>query len=118
MAVSGIGGIFFRARDPKALAEWYAAHFGVGAGAWGLWHPAGGASVFAPVATDSDQFPTDRPLMLNFRVDDLDDLLKRLAAAGIEAITRPEWDSEIGRFARIHDPEGNPVELWEPAPGH
>ncbi|MNC74158.1 Glyoxalase-like domain protein [compost metagenome] len=55
--------------------------------------------------------------MLNLRVEGLDDLLASLKAAGIEVITKPEWDAtpEIGRFARIHDPEGNPIELWEPA---
>ena len=53
--------------------------------------------------------------MLNFRVRDLDALLAELRAAGIEVTTNPDWDSEVGRFARIQDPEGNPVELWEPA---
>lgn len=55
--------------------------------------------------------------MLNLRVEGLDDLITSLKAAGIEVITKPEWDAhpEIGRFARIHDPEGNPIELWEPA---
>ena len=53
--------------------------------------------------------------MINFRVDDLDALVAKLTADGIEVETRAEWDSEVGRFARIHDPEGNPVELWEPA---
>ncbi len=52
--------------------------------------------------------------MINFRVRDLDAMLRQLRAAGIAAETRSEWDSEVGRFARIHDPEGNPIELWEP----
>lgn len=53
--------------------------------------------------------------MINFRVDDLDGFIARLTTSGIAVETREEWDSEVGRFARIHDPEGNPVELWEPA---
>nr|WP_240639560.1 VOC family protein [Pseudofulvimonas gallinarii] len=57
--------------------------------------------------------------MINFRVDDLDAMIAQLQAAGIAVETRPdEWDSEVGRFARIHDPEGNPIELWEPSPGN
>ena len=76
---------------------------------------AAGPTVFAPFPRDSDYFETDRAVMLNFRVDDLDALLAQLAQADIPAQTRAEWNSEIGRFARIHDPEGNPIELWEPA---
>ncbi|MCW5738489.1 MAG: hypothetical protein KIS73_30485 [Enhydrobacter sp.] len=71
--------------------------------------------VFAPFKADTDYFAPDRQWMLNLRVDDLDGLLAQLRAAGIEAITKPEWDSPgVGRFARIHDPEGNPIELWQP----
>ena len=71
-------------------------------------------TVFAPFSADTDYFPADRRFMINFRVADLDGLLADLAAAGIEA-TRREEMAGIGRFARITDPEGNPVELWEPA---
>ncbi len=116
MGVTGIGGLFFRAKDPKALGAWYAEHLGVGTGQWGLWDQQAGKTVFSPFAADSDYFPADRQYMLNLRVDGLDELLGALRSAGIEVITNPEWDSpEVGRFARIHDPEGNPVELWEPA---
>ena len=60
----------------------------------------------------------DRQMMLNLRVDRLEDLLAGLREAGIEIVTRPEWDDpSVGRFARIHDPEGNPIELWEPPAG-
>jgi predicted enzyme related to lactoylglutathione lyase len=116
MAVTGIGGLFFRAQDPKALSAWYATHLGVGDGKWGIWDQAAGTTVFSPFNADTDYFPADRQWMLNLRVDGLDALLDSLRAARIEVITKPEWDSpETGRFARIHDPEGNPVELWEPA---
>ena len=116
MGVTGIGGLFFRAKDPKALGKWYADHLGVGDGQWGLWNQDAGMTVFSPFAADTDYFPADRQWMLNLRVDGLDALLDKLRAAGITVITKAEWDSpETGRFARIHDPEGNPVELWEPA---
>lgn len=118
MAVTGIGGLFFRASDPKALGAWYLEHLGVGAaeGAW-VWDQQAGPTVFQPFKADSDYFPADKQTMLNLRVDDLDGLTASLKAAGIEVITKPEWNAmpEVGRFARIHDPEGNPVELWEPA---
>lgn len=116
MGVTGIGGLFFRARDPKALGAWYAEHLGVGDGEWGLWNQEAGMTVFSPFKDDTDYFPADRQWMLNLRVNGIDALLEKLRAAGVEVITKPEWDSpETGRFARIHDPEGNPIELWEPA---
>jgi len=124
MPVLGVGGIFFRANDPDALTAWYREHLGIGAGLaaegagpadeWS-WAAHGGPLVLAPFPADTGYWPADRPLMLNLRVSDLDDLLAGLAAAGVEVTVKPEWDSpETGRFARIHDPEGNPVELWEP----
>lgn len=114
MGVTGIGGLFFRAKDTKALSAWYAEHLGVG-GPYGMWDTDAGPTVFAPFKADTDYFPADRQFMLNLRVDDLDGLCASLSAAGIEAITKPEWNAPgVGRFARIHDPEGNPVELWEP----
>lgn len=120
MAVTGIGGLFFRSRDPAALRAWYRQHLGVGsdpgAGVW-VWDQAAGPTVFEPFKADSDYFPADRQWMLNLRVDDLDGLLASLGAAGIDIITKPEWNHpDVGRFARIHDPEGNPIELWEPVP--
>jgi predicted enzyme related to lactoylglutathione lyase len=124
MAAKGVGGLFFRARDPDALAAWYREHLGVGAGCtadpadapdpW-AWRAEGGPVVFAPFAADTDYFPADRQWMLNLRVDGLPDLIAALTAAGIAVETRAEWDEAgAGRFARVHDPEGNPVELWEP----
>ena len=124
MGILGIGGVFFRAHDPDALNEWYRKHLNVGAGCnadatgpvdeWS-WTAQGGPTVFAPFKADTDYFPADKQYMLNFRVDDIDALLESLRASGIEVITKPEWnDPTIGKFARIHDPEGNPIELWEP----
>jgi len=118
MAVTGIGGLFFRSRDPDQLMAWYLEHLGVGANmAAGqyVWEQAAGPTVFAPFKHDTDYFPKDRQWMLNLRVTQLDELLTKLRNAGIEITTKAEWNTpETGRFARIHDPEGNPVELWEP----
>lgn len=115
MGVTGVGGIFFRAKDPEMLRAWYVQHLGVGSLPYGAWETLAGASVFAPFPADTDYFSTDRQWMINFRVEDLDGLCARLATAGIPVITKPEWDMPgVGRFARIHDPEGNPVELWQP----
>lgn len=117
MGVSGIGGFFFRAGDPDRLRIWYAEHLGIGTGENGEWSTAAGPTVFAPFPADSDYFAADRPWMLNLRVDGLDAMVASLTAAGIAVTTDPEWDVPgIGRFARIHDPEGNPIELWEPEP--
>ncbi len=120
MAVTGIGGLFFRSKDPTALAAWYLKHLGVGApeGQF-LWPQQAGPTVFAPFKEASDYFPADKQWMINLRVDDLEALKASLSAAGIEIITKEEWDAspEAGRFARIHDPEGNPIELWQPPEG-
>lgn len=116
MSAVGIGGVFFRARDPKALQDWYRKHLGVGAPEGEYeWMQQAGPTVFMPFPADTAHFPADRQWMLNFRVTELDALLAALRQAGIAVITRADWDSpETGRFARIHDPEGNPIELWEP----
>jgi predicted enzyme related to lactoylglutathione lyase len=117
MGVVGIGGFIFRAQDPKKLSAWYAEHLGVGAGEHGQWETKAGPSVFMPFAQDSDYFEPYRQWMLNLRVEELDALLEKLTAAGIQVTTKPEWNMPgVGRFARIHDPEGNPIELWEQDP--
>jgi len=127
MGVLGIGGIFFRARDPDALNAWYKEHLGVGAGCnasgegepdeW-FWNTLGGPTVFAPFKETTDYFAADKAFMINLRVQGIDALLEKLRAAGIETLTKPEWDDPTtGRFARIHDPEGNAIELWEPPVG-
>lgn len=124
MPVLGMGGYFFRSRDPQALKAWYREHLGVGGGCgtdeqgkadeW-VWFTQGGPMVFEPFRADSDYFAADKQAMINLRVSDLDGLAERLRSAGIEVMTKAEWDApEVGRFARIHDPEGNPIELWEP----
>jgi predicted enzyme related to lactoylglutathione lyase len=124
MPVLGIGGLFFRTGDPDGLAAWYKRHLGIGAGCYSdpqaqpddfVWMAQGGPVVFAPFAADSDYFAADKAFMLNLRVSDLDGLIADLRAADIVVVTKAEWDMpEVGRFARIHDPEGNAVELWEP----
>jgi predicted enzyme related to lactoylglutathione lyase len=124
MPVLGVGGLFFRAQDPEALTAWYRDHLGVGAGCaaedtdpadeWS-WTVQGGPLVFAPFASASDYWAPEKQFMLNLRVRDLDGLLEQLTTSGIAVIVTPELDSpEVGRFARIHDPEGNAIELWEP----
>jgi predicted enzyme related to lactoylglutathione lyase len=114
MAVEGIGGFFFRAADPAALEAWYRDHLGIGADGM-IWQQSAGPTVFAPFEANTDYFAADRRWMLNLRVSGLDELLAALSAAGIAIVTNPEWNTpETGRFARIHDPEGNPIELWEP----
>jgi predicted enzyme related to lactoylglutathione lyase len=120
-----MGGLFFRSRDPDALSAWYKEHLGIGAGCnasgegepneW-YWQTEGGPTVFAPFKADTDYFPSDKAFMINLRVSGLDSMIETLRAAGIDIITKREWDDpSVGRFARIHDPEGNAIELWEPA---
>ena len=127
MAVVGMGGYFFRAKDHAALKAWYREHLGVGGGIGTdeggrsnpyFWYHQGGPMVFEPFAADSDYFPKDKQAMINLRVDDLAATIAGLREAGIEVITKPEWEgTEAGDFARIHDPEGNPIELWQPPKG-
>jgi predicted enzyme related to lactoylglutathione lyase len=124
MAVLGIGGLFFRANDPDALSAWYRDTLGVGAGCaaegtgpvdqWS-WLTQGGPVVLAPFKADTDYFAADKQFMLNLRVSGIDAMIADLQAKDIAVETRPEWnDPQVGRFARLHDPEGNAVELWEP----
>jgi predicted enzyme related to lactoylglutathione lyase len=121
--VRGFGGVFFKARDPAALAAWYRRHLGIGMEGWNgaqfFWNRADtGAraySVFAPFAADTAYFaPSDKPFMFNLRVDDLDGVLADLRAEGCRVLDRRE-DIEQGRFGYVVDLEGNLVELWEPA---
>ena len=121
--VLGIGGVFLRADDPEALARWYVEHLGISVSAAGqpaadgnwMWRQDAGDTVFSMFPRGSDYFAADRQVMLNLRVAGIDALVERLEASGIAAERRAEWDHpDVGRFARIHDPEGNPIELWEP----
>lgn len=110
--VTGIGGLFFRSGNTRALADWYRTHLDVAE----FWMQDAGPTVFAPFAADTDYFPATKQWMINLRVDDLDGMIANLREAGIEVETRPdEWDTaETGRFARLADPEGNQIELWQP----
>ncbi|WP_421856418.1 VOC family protein [Oricola sp.] len=117
--VAGIGGMFFRASDPAALSKWYADHLGVDPVPTDYdsqpWQQAAGPTVFAPFPTDTEYFGEHaNHWMINFRVEDLDAMIAQLEAAGIAVARDPETYPN-GRFARLHDPEGNPVELWEPS---
>ncbi|HEY6578166.1 MAG TPA: VOC family protein [Rhizomicrobium sp.] len=115
MAVTGIGGVFFIASDPNALRQWYRTHLGVGAEGYAPWEQEAGPTLFMPFSNDKKHWPDGKQWMMNFRVTDLDALLSTLRQAGIAVTTDPAWDTpETGRFARINDPEGNLVELWEP----
>jgi len=114
--VTGIGGVFFRARDPKALTQWYREHLGVGPQNPGdpAWIQQAGQTSFTVFPETSNYFgDATKQFMLNFRVGNLDKLVQQLEAAGIEVKVDPTA-YPYGRFARIHDPEGNPIELWQP----
>ena len=111
--VTGIGGLFFRATDTKGLSRWYQQHLGIPAPGADVWSQEAGPTVFAPFEEKTEYFPADKRWMLNLRVDDRDAMVAQLRASGIEVITKPEWDAPYGLFARIYDPEGNPIELWQ-----
>ena len=114
----GFGGVFLRARDPKALSAWYADHLGITSehGAMGFDGPGSmGMTVFAHFPSDTKYFGDgEQQAMVNFRVDDLEALLAQLTAAGVRIDPKRE-DHGYGPFAWIWDPEGNRVELWQPA---
>lgn len=115
--VLGIGGFFFRAREPQRLAQWYEAHLGValtpGDYETEPWAQEAGPTVFQPFPNDTSYFArATQQWMLNFRVRDLDAMLRQLREAGVAC--EHEGDEPNGRFARLVDPEGNPVQLWEP----
>jgi len=117
--VTGIGGVFFRARDPKALAAWYAEHVGVPVADAGyvVFAESRHAQVWAPFAADTDYWPAEKQAMVNFTVPDLDAMLGQLRTAGVEVDERIEQLEGIGRFGWAVDPEGNRFELWEPVRG-
>jgi glyoxylase I family protein len=120
--VLGIGGLFFRSRDPKQLAQWYQLYLGIdpvptdyGQQAW---QQAAGPTAFSPFAMDTGYFGSKQQAwMVNFRVRSLDAMVAQLQKSNIEVKVDPEKYPN-GRFARLHDPEGNPIELWEPASPH
>jgi len=117
--VQGIGGFFFRARDTKALAKWYSDHLGVKLTPTDYgqepWRQEAGPTVFEPFSADTTYFGRKEQMwMINFRVSDLNAMVAQLRKAGIDV----EVDTEKypnGWFARLTDPEGNPIQLWQPA---
>ena len=116
--VMGIGGFFFRSKDPKGLGEWYEQHLGITLAPTTMdakvWEQEAGQTVFDPFPETSKYFGDPAKVwMLNFRVRDLDKMAAQLQAAGI-AIKVDSQTYPNGRFARLHDPEGNPIELWQP----
>ena len=122
--VTGIGGIFFRARDPAALRAWYQAHLGIDVQDWGgtafRWaddegRPAGGTTVWS-IGKGENFLPGTASFMVNYRVADLHALLAALRSEGCEVLD-PVDDPDFGKFGWVIDPEGNKVELWEPPAG-
>ena len=120
--VTGIGGIFFKARDPRALSAWYEQHLGMKLEPWGgaiLRWPQDtasdrGVTVWSLAAADTKWFaPSEASFMVNYRVDDLAALLAQLAAAGVAPVKGPDTEPN-GKFAWVLDPDGNKIELWEP----
>jgi glyoxylase I family protein len=119
--VTGIGGLFFRSRDPDVLARWYRDHLGVTLTPTSYeqipWWQEAGPTVFAPFPATTDYFgQSSQVWMVNFRVRHLEAMIAQLEAAGIN-VTRDPEPYPNGRFARLQDPEGNPIELWEPKGG-
>ena len=119
--VTGIGGFFFKAKDPKALAEWYEKNLGVArtptAKGMEPWRQESGATAFQPFPATTTYFGAEtQQWMINFRVANLDRMVAQLTAAGIKVEVDPQKYPN-GRFALLHDPEGNPIQLWEPIPG-
>lgn len=120
--VTGIGGIFFKARDPKALGAWYRQHLGIDIQDWGgaifHWNAEGkpnvtGVTVWNVFATSENLGPSTAPFMINYRVENLHALLELLRAEGCAVDDKVE-ESEYGKFGWLMDPEGNRIELWEP----
>jgi predicted enzyme related to lactoylglutathione lyase len=112
--VTGIGGVFFRSRDPKSLLAWYAEHLGVPVQDDGyVVFAESRDTVWSPFAEDTEYWPAEKQSMVNFTVDDLDAMLAQLREAGVEVDDRVE-ELEFGRFGWATDPEGNRFELWEP----
>jgi catechol 2,3-dioxygenase-like lactoylglutathione lyase family enzyme len=117
--VTGIGGLFFRARDPALLGRWYLENLGINPVPTSYeeqsWRQEAGPTAFAPFPESTEYFGNPKQAwMVNFRVRNLNAMVEQLRAGGIE-VQIDEQPYPNGRFARLHDPEGNPIELWEPA---
>lgn len=116
-SVTGLGGVFLRAENPKALYAWYERHLGLVKGEGSFAFPAStqrAEVVFAFFKQDDGYFPPTQKAMINLRVDDLDGVLDRLISEGVTVDPKRE-SYEFGKFGWITDPEGNRVELWQPA---
>lgn len=116
--VRGIGGVFFRAKDPEMLEAWYEKHLGITkvpkTYEEGSWWQDEGPTVFAPFDDNNEYLKQyNRPWILNFRVGNLDAMVEQLRSAGIHVEVDPEQYPN-GRFASLYDPEGNPIQLWQP----
>ncbi len=116
--VTGIGGLFFRAKNPEKLSNWYNEHLGVNpvpaSNGQLPWVQKEGPTVFAPFEETTEYFGKEtQAWVINFRVSNLSKMVKQLKNAGIEVLINEE-EYPNGKFARLHDPEGNPIELWEP----
>ncbi|WP_144778124.1 VOC family protein [Marinobacter maritimus] len=116
--VTGIGGVFFRAKDPEMLSKWYEENLGVSPVPQNFdqlpWIQEAGPTVYAPFEQETEYFGNaGKSWMINFRVKDLPAMVAQLEKAGIE-VTLNTDESPIGKFAKLFDPEGNPIELWQP----
>jgi predicted enzyme related to lactoylglutathione lyase len=114
--VLGIGGVFFKAADPKAVRDWYARVLGFDVNEWGASFPATGvgSQQWSVHAATTDYYdPSTQPFMINLLVDDMDAMLERVRAAGVEVLGRQ--DESYGSFAWLMDPVGVKIELWQPA---
>jgi len=118
--VTGIGGVFFKTKDPKAVKDWYRDHLGLNTDEWGStfwWKNKEGedcSTQWSPFKQDTDYFePSKKEFMMNFRVENLDELLETLKAEGVQVLGKTE-SVEEGKFGWIMDLEGNKIELWEP----
>ena len=122
--VTGIGGIFFKSPDPKALSAWYRDHLGLDVSDWGgaifRWGGSdspSGTTIWSPFADDTNYLaPSSAPFMINFRVADLDALLAALRVEGCTVLDKTD-SSEQGKFGWVIDPDGNKIELWQPPAG-
>ncbi len=123
--VIGLGGVFFKSQDNKAVREWYQNHLGIESEEWGAIFPwrrkenpeEESYTAWSPFKADTNYFePSNHDYMINYQVDDLDSLLNELRKEGVTVVGNVE-ESEFGKFGWVLDPEGRKIELWEPPKG-
>lgn len=121
--VTGLGGIFFKSKDPKAMKEWYTTNLGLPSTLWGTsfeWRQDDdpekkGQTVWSPFKEDTTYFePSTKEFMINYIVENMEQLVEELRAAGVTILDEID-NTEYGKFVHILDPEGNKIELWEAA---